>query len=117
VLSKEVEGVEEGKEAYRTTPVQNLLMRRALATTTIKGRTTSALAHPSRRASICACSCALTTWGGVYSAMSQLSGMVLGDTLAIARLITAHHIGTVFENASGIRFPARVESTRTSLNI
>jgi hypothetical protein len=33
----------------------------------------------------------------------------------IARLMTAHQIGTVFERASGRRLPARVESTRMSL--
>ena len=33
----------------------------------------------------------------------------------IARLMTAHQIGTVFESASGRRLPARVESTRMSL--
>jgi hypothetical protein len=33
----------------------------------------------------------------------------------ITRLMTAHQIGTVFESASGRRLPARVESTRMSL--
>lgn len=35
--------------------------------------------------------------------------------LRIARLTTEHHIGTVFDSASGMRFPALVESTKTSL--
>lgn len=35
--------------------------------------------------------------------------------MSMARLITAHHIGTVLESASGIFFPDRVESTRIML--
>jgi hypothetical protein len=35
--------------------------------------------------------------------------------MRVARLTTAHQIGTVLERASGRRLPARVESTRMSL--
>lgn len=31
--------------------------------------------------------------------------------------MTAHHMGTVFESASGIRLPERVESTSIILHI
>ena len=44
------------------------------------------------------------------------SGEILdGKFLAIALFMTAHQIGMVFESASGIRFPALVESTTITL--
>ena len=46
------------------------------------------------------------------------SGVILGaNFLAIALFTTAHQIGTVFDSASGIRFPALVESTKINLMI
>lgn len=82
-----------------------------------RGRTRRARAQPSMRAAICACSCALTVPGGVYSALSHLGGAadLEAARMAMARLRTAHQMGTVLESASGMRLPARVESTRTNL--
>lgn len=37
--------------------------------------------------------------------------------MSIARFITEHHMGMVFERASGIFFPDRVESTRMMLDV
>jgi hypothetical protein len=90
-------------------------------------RTARPAAHPSSRAAICACSCAPTTPGGVRRSPSSSSShrvRASSETAETAsssprkrraRLTTAHHIGTVFESASGRRLPARVESTRMIL--
>ena len=43
--------------------------------------------------------------------VSHSGGIFEGNFLAIALFMTAHQIGTVFDNASGVRFPALVEST------
>ena len=43
--------------------------------------------------------------------VSHSGGISEGNLLAIALFMTAHQIGMVFESASGIRFPALVEST------
>ncbi len=69
------------------------------------------------RAAICACSCALTVPGGVYSALSHPRCAPGSEAvrIATARLRTAHQMGTVLESASGMRLPARVESTRMNL--
>ena len=73
-------------------------------------RTARLRAQPSILEAICECSCALTVAGGVYRAASH--GMSCrGKRSAIARLTTAHHMGTVLLRASGIFFPERVEST------
>jgi len=47
--------------------------------------------------------------------VSHSGGIPEGNFLAIALFTTAHQIGTVFDSASGIRFPALVESTTTIL--
>ena len=92
-------------------------------------RTASAVAQPSSRAAIWACSCGLTAPGGVRRSTStstlrpgsaaEMSGDD-GDGMPprrrMARLMTAHQIGTVLESASGRRLPARVESTTISLD-
>ena len=45
-------------------------------------------------------------------------GVILGaNFIAIALFTTAHQIGTAFDSASGIRFPALVESTKINLVI
>ena len=53
----------------------------------------------------------------MYRAVSQdrRCSYASGSLFKTARLMTLHQIGTVFDRASGIRLPARVESTRTSL--
>ena len=43
--------------------------------------------------------------------VSHSGGISEGNLLAMALFMTAHQIGMVFESASGIRFPALVEST------
>lgn len=47
--------------------------------------------------------------------MSHSCGISEGNFLVIALFMTAHQIGMVFDSASGIRFPALVESTRIIL--
>lgn len=47
--------------------------------------------------------------------MSQVSRWERDDLREMARFMTEHHIGTVFESASGMRLPDRVESTSTRL--
>jgi hypothetical protein len=42
---------------------------------------------------------------------------VFDHVVEIARLITAHQIGTVLLSASGILFPRRVESTKIALEL
>lgn len=75
--------------------------------------------------SIWSCSWALTAVGGVYRARSHFAcspSFSLPASASIsylpemARLTTAHQIGSVFDNASGIRFPDRVESTMIMLH-
>lgn len=92
--------------------------------------TARAAAQVSSFAAIWACSCGLTAPGGVCRSRSVSpsdddddddggSGTLLSTKQpprsGMARLMTAHQIGTVFESASGRRLPARVESTRISL--
>lgn len=79
--------------------------------------TANASAHSSNRTIIWLRSCSLTAPGGQYNSVSHplVVSAFSGCKRSIARLITAHHIGTVFESASGMRLPARVESTRTRL--
>ena len=43
--------------------------------------------------------------------VSHSDGIAEGNFLAMALFTTAHQIGTVFDSASGIRFPVLVEST------
>lgn len=70
--------------------------------------TSSFFAISGTRADIWSCSVSLTLFGGVMS-------FPFGPFNCRASLITAHHIGTVLDRASGIDFPPRVESTRTIL--
>ena len=74
-------------------------------------RTLSCSTNPVRRDSIWLCSEGGTTVPGVWSfpASSLLGKKNL--------LITAIHIGTVLDRASGILLPLRVESTMTHLRV
>jgi len=47
--------------------------------------------------------------------VSQVSASMSGVVLRTARLMTAHQIGTVLDSASGMRFPALVESAKSNL--
>lgn len=51
------------------------------------------------------------------SRSSAVQGSSPPDFLKMARLITAHQIGMVFDSASGKRLPRLVESTMIALSV